>query len=153
MGEQMDSGAAETFRLIYRSRSRIPAEERAPELASLFTGARSNNKKTDITGALLVSDERFVQVLEGDPGRVQTLYRVIQEDPRHEEVELVESGTVDGRVFEHWSMARVGPEGDADIPLIAKVGEVAPVTAWTTTTEQERLLARMRQAAEETSGP
>jgi len=40
------------FRLIYRSRDLIPADDRKTELGSLFSAARSNNKKQDITGAL-----------------------------------------------------------------------------------------------------
>lgn len=52
--------AAPTFRLMYRSRDRIPAERRKVELGEPFSAARSNNKKQHITGALLLSDEWFV---------------------------------------------------------------------------------------------
>ncbi len=150
MTDPTSNPAEDVFRLMYRSRSRIASEERPTELGSLFATARSNNKKRDITGALLVSEDRFVQVLEGDAGGVQSLYRTIERDSRHHEVELMDSGPVTGRAFEHWSMAKVATEGDADIPLIATIGEAAPVTAWSTTAEQDRILDEMRQAAETT---
>lgn len=50
-----------SFRLMYRSRIQIPVEDRRVELGALFSKARSNNKKRGITGALLLSDEHFVQ--------------------------------------------------------------------------------------------
>lgn len=55
-----------SFRLIYRSRDLIPSDRRKTELGELFSAARSNNKKKGITGALLVSDDWFVQTLEGE---------------------------------------------------------------------------------------
>jgi hypothetical protein len=48
------SGPGSTFRLIYRSRNNIPADRRKTELGTLFSTARSNNKKQQITGALLI---------------------------------------------------------------------------------------------------
>jgi len=43
------------FRLIYRSRNTIPAQDRKVALGKLFGQARSRNKSQHITGALLVS--------------------------------------------------------------------------------------------------
>ena len=57
------------FRLIYRSRDLIPPDTRKTELGALFSEARSNNKKQDITGALLVHGDWFAQVLEGARSR------------------------------------------------------------------------------------
>src|SRR6201990_1568535 len=74
------------FRLIYRSRNLIPAGDRNTELGSLFSAARSSNKKQDITGALLVHGDWFAQVLEGDEAPVRALFARIEEDRRHDNV-------------------------------------------------------------------
>ena len=66
-------GAGDVFRLIYRSRNLIAPGDRKSELGTLFSGARSNNKKQDITGALLVHGDWFAQVLEGSEEPIRTL--------------------------------------------------------------------------------
>src|SRR5205823_2953007 len=66
------------FRLMYRSHSLIPAGGRKAELGLLFTQARSQNKARGLTGALLVSDDWFVQVLEGEEQTVRALFARIE---------------------------------------------------------------------------
>src|SRR5215470_4528670 len=92
-----DSGPV--FRLVYRSHSRIGAAERKRQLGEIFSVARSANKKLGVTGALLITDDEFVQTLEGPEAAVRDLYAKIGKDRRHERVELLESGTVPARVF------------------------------------------------------
>lgn len=136
-----------SFRLMYRSRIRIPVEDRRVELGALFSTARSNNKKRDITGALLLTDEHFVQTLEGDEQLVRRLYARIGKDPRHEDVELVEAG-VEVRVFARWAMAKVSREEDQpDLPLIAHRDGIHKAAGRSTTAEQEALLDVMREVA------
>lgn len=149
----MDDAATEpasgTYRLIYRSRSGIPDQDRRAELGELFSSARSNNKRAGVTGALLLTDDRFVQTLEGDERTVQALYARIKTDSRHESVELLESGHVAGRVFARWAMARVGGEvGEPDIRLIAHEKGISPAAPrGDETPEQEGILKVMRDAA------
>jgi hypothetical protein len=135
-----------SFRLMYRSRNRIPADERKAELGDLFTGARRFNKEAGISGALLLHGDTFVQLLEGDESAVRSLYSRIETDPRHDEVELLEARDVDDAVFRRWAMARVGDEGEADIRLIAHADGVHPAAPKGTTPEQDVLLADMRAA-------
>jgi hypothetical protein len=87
------------FRLVYRSRSRLPPEEREAAVAEIFTHARAANKRAGITGALLLTDHRFVQTLEGDEAAVRALYARIEQDPRHDEVVLLETAEESARVF------------------------------------------------------
>ncbi|WP_158544797.1 BLUF domain-containing protein [Blastococcus sp. TF02-09] len=137
-----------TFRLIYRSRIRIAPQQRPAELGKLFTTARSNNKRAGITGALLLSDQRFVQTLEGDEARVRSVFATIERDSRHDEVSVLEAGPVDGRAFPHWAMARVSQDGSApDTYLIAREASVTPATSRGTSERQEAVLQVMRQAA------
>lgn len=133
------------FRLIYRSRNLIAPGDRKSELGTLFSGARSNNKKQDITGALLVHGDWFAQVLEGSEEPVRALFAHIEQDDRHDQVAVLEAGQAQ-RVFGRWAMARVAAEGETDIPLIAHRDGISPAAARGTTPDQETVLAVMRQA-------
>ena len=81
MDDSARPGAGEVFRLMYRSHNRIPLLERRTELRDIFNQARSNNKRRQLSGALLLQDDWFVQTLEGDEQTVQSLYARIESDP------------------------------------------------------------------------
>ncbi|HEX4256045.1 MAG TPA: BLUF domain-containing protein [Streptosporangiaceae bacterium] len=133
------------FRLIYRSRNLIPPDDRKTQLGSLFSAARSSNKKQDITGALLVHGDWFAQVLEGSEEPVRALFAHIERDERHDRVSVLEAGPAQ-RVFGRWAMARVSAEGEPDIPLIAHRDGISPAAGRGTTPDQEAVLDVMRQA-------
>ncbi|MBW0092782.1 BLUF domain-containing protein [Pseudonocardia sp. KRD-184] len=132
------------FRLVYRSHSRIPAEDRPKVLARIFDVARSRNKAARVTGALLITDHYFVQALEGDEAAVRSLFDSINSDERHTDVTIVEEGTWDERTFSRWSMAQVSASGKADIPLHSNHGEIHAAARSSLTREQMALLKRMR---------
>jgi hypothetical protein len=94
-----------TCRLIYssvaRSSSHIDSES---GLDNLLSRSRYNNNHNGITGCLVYSDLSFCQVLEGPADRVQTTFAKIKIDPRHRDVFVIQSKTVERRLFEHWSM-------------------------------------------------
>ena len=77
---------------MYRSRNMIPDGQRKAELGTLFSAARSNNKKQQITGALLIYGDWFAQVLEGAEAPVRALFATIEQDPRHEHRPAVRPG-------------------------------------------------------------
>jgi Sensors of blue-light using FAD len=148
-----DSGPV--FRLIYRSRSRVGAAERKHQLGEIFSVARSSNKKLGVTGALLITDDEFVQTLEGAEPVVRELYAKISKDKRHEHLELLDSGDVSERVFGRWAMAKVAAEGEPDIPLLTNVdkGGISPAQPRPTTEAQEIVLDVMRQSLGSGDGP
>lgn len=94
-----------------------------------------------------MTDERFVQVLEGDESAVRTLFAHIEKDPRHDSVAILEADLVAGRVFSRWAMAKVAEDGEPDIPLIAHQDGISPASSRGTTPDQESLLDVMRDAA------
>ncbi len=144
--EQTRGGAV--FRLMYRSRIRIPVQTRKAQLGEIFSIARSNNKRLDVTGALLLSEHWFVQVLEGAEDAVRGLYAAIEADPRHDTVTLVETTPEDGRIFGRWAMAKVATdEHEPDMPLIAHADGIHAAAGRRTTPEQDQLLDRMRAVA------
>ena len=133
-----------SFRLIYRSRSQMPAEHRRTDLGDLFSVARSNNKKLGVTGALLIYENWFCQILEGEEAKVRDLFGTIEKDPRHDRITVVHAGESDHPVFGRWAMARVSEDGHPDIPLIAHQDGISPAARRGTTPEQEMLLDMMR---------
>ena len=145
----MSNGAQHVFRLVYRSQSRIDAGESKTELGGIFTTARRNNKQLGITGALVITDDAFAQALEGDETAVRDLYATIRQDPRHENVTLLEEGTVEQRVFGRWAMAKVAEDGGPDIRVMSNAGKgslVATSPDAHVTPEQETVLAVMRDS-------
>jgi hypothetical protein len=139
-----DSGPV--FRLVYRSRLRIPSHQVKAELGAIYSTARSNNKRQGITGALLVWGAHVVQTLEGEESAVRALYDTIHVDVRHEQVTVLETVPSTERVFGRWSMARVGEEDEPDIPLLMDrdKGGITPAQRRATTAEQDAVLDSMR---------
>lgn len=93
---------ASTYRVLYSSWAVKPWSEE--QLQMLLNKSRAYNTAHDITGMLLYSDGRFVQVLEGPESAVRTLYARIQQDPRHTRVLTVCERPGSRRYFTDWSM-------------------------------------------------
>jgi hypothetical protein len=137
------------FRLMYRSHCLLDPAERSAQLGEIFTTARRHNQAAGITGALMLTDDAFVQVLEGDEEEVRRLYRRISADPRHDQVSLLRDDPVPGRVFGRWAMARVSESGGPDIRLLSNASRGSIVAAPrdpSITPAQEEVLAEMRDA-------
>jgi predicted sulfurtransferase len=143
-----DSGPV--FRLIYRSHSRIPLDQRRTELGNIFTTARRNNRDRGVTGALVLAEDGFVQALEGDEAAVRDLYAQITRDPRHDQCSVLEEQTIDGRTFGRWAMAKVAADDGPDIRLMSNAQKgvivLAPGQDHSITDDQETVLAFMRTA-------
>jgi hypothetical protein len=143
-----DTPAEAVFRLIYRSRNRIPDIDRKAELGAIFSVSRSGNKRRGVTGALLTHGDWFVQALEGDEATVRGLYEHIFRDDRHERVSVIATDPDAHRVFSRWAMAKVADDGESDIPLLmnANKGGISPAAPRPTTPEQETVLDFMRES-------
>ena len=145
--EQNASGPV--FRLIYRSHSRIPEDERIEQLGAIFISARTNNRRLGVTGALVITEDAFAQVLEGEETAVRGLYESIAQDQRHDGVAVLEEGMVDARTFGRWAMARVSEDGGPDLRLLSNAAKGRIVAASPdahVTSEQETVLAFMRDS-------
>jgi len=92
-----------TCRLIYRS----IAEERVLDddaLSKLANRAASNNRRFGVSGILILSDGRFLQVLEGQSKYVNRIYAKIVQDKQHHDVELISYEAVVKSEFHDWDM-------------------------------------------------
>ena len=90
------------IQLLYISSARRAFDK--PALMSLLDASRKNNEALGITGLLLYKDGSFLQVLEGEPHAVQTLYNRIERDPRHAHLMVMIDEPVTGRTFPDWSL-------------------------------------------------
>ena len=75
------------------------------QLQGILATSRANNARAGITGALLYRGGNFAQVLEGPLAAVERAVELIQRDPRHSEVIVIQSGPAETRDFPEWSMA------------------------------------------------
>lgn len=116
----MQDGSRGPFRLIYASRNRIPVPQRETELDVILATSRTNNPRRGVTGALLASHDWFTQTLEGEEDAVRALLAVIESDPRHDGLVVLQAGSVEDRVFAQWSMARVEEENGPEVALIVR---------------------------------
>ena len=135
------------FRLVYRSHSLLPGdgpERQEAALADILRVSRANNDAAGVTGALMLYDDWFAQVLEGPEPVVRALFARIRGDARHDGVELDVAETATARLFGRWAMAIVAEHREPDMPLVATSGGLGQGAPWRVTPEQERVLTRLR---------
>ncbi len=97
-------------RLVYLSDNLIRGDEQAVSnsIEQMLSTSRRRNQELGVTGALIFNRGIFAQVLEGPGDAVDSLFRVIEADPRHCKVKLLENTTTADRLFPNWSMAYFG---------------------------------------------
>ncbi|MEN8261525.1 MAG: BLUF domain-containing protein, partial [Pseudomonadota bacterium] len=107
------------IRILYVSRAVRPMTN--DELDELLETCRENNARKGVTGMLLYFDRIFIQIFEGEDAVVDALLRVIEEDPRHKGVTVLERTPITKRQFSNWSMGfrKVGKEGAGEINGLA----------------------------------
>ena len=76
-----------------------------PGIYSMLSRARDYNTSNGITGCLLYHNSKFLQLLEGEEEKIEGLFQKISSDSRHRQVEIIEQGILDTRLFNEWSMA------------------------------------------------
>lgn len=102
--------------LTYQSHASNPPTEN--ELDALVAQARRRNQSVGVTGMLLYEDGRFLQTLEGPPNGLGAVWRSIQQDERHENIEVLTEHFVEARLFSDWDL------------LLYRKREQAPASLW-----------------------
>tara|TARA_R110002096_G_scaffold42893_11_gene115371 strand:- start:1386 stop:1832 length:447 start_codon:yes stop_codon:yes gene_type:complete len=90
-------------RLVYKSKTSWDVLTNEI-LLKLAERCARNNGERNISGLLVLSDETFLQVLEGPDAEVNHLYSRIIRDDLHSEVTLLSYEQIAARSFEDWSM-------------------------------------------------
>jgi hypothetical protein len=93
------------IRLIYVSKAVEP--QSSTLIDSVLRKAHAWNTENDITGVLCEGQGVYLQVLEGERGKVTRLYSRISADPRHTDLELIHCECITEKRYGKWSMARV----------------------------------------------
>jgi hypothetical protein len=75
------------------------------DLLEVLRVSRVNNARDGVTGMLLYQGGNFIQLLEGEPAAIDTVYARIDKDPRHHSVLRMLDGEAEERLFADWSMA------------------------------------------------
>ncbi|WP_303317036.1 BLUF domain-containing protein [Flavivirga abyssicola] len=78
-------------------------EESLNTLKTLFSKAKKNNLKFNITGILIYSNANFLQVLEGDEISVNDTFKRISLDTRHRNLFKVIDIHTQQRIFEDYN--------------------------------------------------
>ncbi|MCC7198194.1 MAG: BLUF domain-containing protein [Gammaproteobacteria bacterium] len=115
-------------RLLYASRA--TRQPNATMQDSILEQSRAHNPKLGITGLLCVSDELFIQVLEGGRDEVCELYNMIVRDDRHQNVRILSFEEIRERRFGNWTMGHVNL-AKVNPSLLLKYGERADLNPFT----------------------
>jgi hypothetical protein len=91
------------YELIYCSIANQNLKEE--DILGILEKARDFNTKNDITGCLLLHNNEFIQILEGDKKIIEELIHKIKKDDRHSNVMVLAENEIKDRVFDKWSMA------------------------------------------------
>ena len=89
--------------LIYLSQATRPLS--AKSLRSLVEQAQQANARQYLTGALVYSNKRFIQLLEGEQAALEQAYARIRQDPRHQHLCKVAHHVIAARRFTEWPLA------------------------------------------------
>ena len=93
-------------RLIYKSKASTDIVSNEA-ISHLIESSAKANKARKITGLLILSGNKFLQVLEGPYSDVNRLYGNIMRDTRHSDVELITFEPMESRYFDEWDMRLV----------------------------------------------
>lgn len=100
-------------RAIYVSRATAGCGDFDDLVEAIVAVSRRNNARVGVTGLLLASGGAFIQVLEGPRRALSERLVAIARDPRHQAMDLLGSGPVDGRLFGRWTMMARSVSPDA----------------------------------------
>jgi len=90
------------IRLIYVSQSK---DIDFNKIKDILTVSHERNKNSNISGALIYGKGYFIQCLEGDKREVETLYKRIILDNRHDHIELISEEDIQERHFNDWHIS------------------------------------------------
>ena len=108
---------SKVWRTVYVSKAVGGAGQNLLSIVEILGESQRNNARDGLTGLLLSHDGWFLQVLEGDRGRIAMLMARLARDPRHTDIQVLAEGEAPDRAFADWSMGQVlvTPEIQTDL--------------------------------------
>jgi hypothetical protein len=93
---------------VYASTATIGRDLSHPEtqreLMKIVSHSRKSNPQRGIVGVLHFGQGRFLQILEGHPEAVETLFETIRADSRNSDVRVLRDEARDAPRFAEWNM-------------------------------------------------
>ncbi|MEE2862419.1 MAG: BLUF domain-containing protein [Paracoccus sp. (in: a-proteobacteria)] len=87
---------------LYRSTARPGLDQ--GDMHDILTEARRRNQQLGLTGCLHHEDGLFFQWLEGPAPALLQLIALLDQDPRHLNLEVLDEGALNYRRFQDWRM-------------------------------------------------
>ncbi len=109
------------FRLTYLSKPAKPFTD--ADLDDIESKSVNANNARDVTGLLIVNEDRILQILEGREESVRELFAKIETDSRHTVIKVVSAVEDEVRLLLTWSMVVRGMSG-APPELLDQFSEV-----------------------------
>jgi len=103
--------------VVYTSRVAESVADESQLIQDITAVAHANNPICGISGAMVLQNHRFLQVIEGPEIAVDTLFDSISRDSRHCEVTVLFEETISLRQFDEWSMAIFEIENETTFEL------------------------------------
>ncbi len=105
------------WRTVYLSKAVGGAGRTLQSVVEILGESQRNNTRDGLTGLLLAHDGWFLQVLEGDRGRIDHLLARLSRDRRHTDIRILSAEPVAARSFGDWSMGQIliSPQLQADL--------------------------------------
>ncbi len=128
------------FQIAYFSTAATPQE--ATVIQRILLKSRANNLRDDISGLLVASGNRYLQVIEAPRHKMEALYAKIRADDRHIAVTTLVERTTIKRCFEGWTMAYRREPGLGEFDSFPAV-----LRHLTDQVEDKRLRGQIRQFA------
>lgn len=116
------------------------------EIADIVGVSRVRNARLGVSGALIASQIRFAQFLEGPRAGIEALMDSIRRDRRHDTIDVVLDAEDERRRFSGWALAYSGSSVFID-GLIAAVAD--RVTPRPRPDDLQRLIRAMQEFAQD----
>ncbi len=119
--------------LIYHSYA--TSEITAPFIEGILKECKKFNLKNDISGCLLVNQQQFTQLIEGEQASLNKIFSLIKADKRNYDVCLIENKIIERRLFPMSPMVyevvgiddfnKIGAKGKTDLSFLRQQPEQA----------------------------
>lgn len=139
--------------LIYVSHSLIPPGAQQDEIERIVTVSTERNARLGVRGALLFTEQHFAQLLEGPETAVEEVMESIIQDPRHDQITIIERKPIDGYRFPDWGLAYWGNAGYMDQKIATVLHKQDEVNQAGQTAQLFELIQRLSHESHDRQGP
>lgn len=90
--------------ISYISNANVSETAIHDEIVKIVDVAQSKNKAHGVTGVLFYANDYFFQTIEGNEPELRKIYKSIEKDPRHSNINKLVDEPITDRAFVDWSL-------------------------------------------------